>query len=46
VRHIVEEIGGGLRDGAMLEGVMIGGPLAGMIPPHLLDTPFGFEELP
>jgi NADH:ubiquinone oxidoreductase subunit F (NADH-binding) len=45
VRHIVEEIGGGLRDGAMLEGVIIGGPLAGMIPPHLLDTPFGFEEL-
>jgi NADH:ubiquinone oxidoreductase subunit F (NADH-binding) len=45
VRHIVEEIGGGLRDGAALKGVIIGGPLAGVIPPHLLDTPFGFEEL-
>ena len=44
VRHIVEEIGGGLRTGA-LKGVIIGGPLAGIIPPDLLDTPFGFEEL-
>ena len=46
VRQIVEEIGGGLRGGAALKGVIIGGPLAGIIPPHLLDTPFGFEELP
>jgi formate dehydrogenase iron-sulfur subunit len=45
VRHIVEELGGGLRDGAKLKGVIIGGPLAGIIPPHLLDNPFGFEEL-
>ena len=45
VRHIVEEIGGGLRNGAAIKAVMIGGPLAGIIPPHLLDTPFGFEEL-
>jgi NADH:ubiquinone oxidoreductase subunit F (NADH-binding) len=44
VRKIVEELGGGLRDDA-LKGVIIGGPLAGVIPPHLLDTPFGFEEL-
>lgn len=45
VRQIVEELGGGLRDGAAIKAVMIGGPLAGVIPPHLLDTPFGFEEL-
>ncbi|MDP2137237.1 MAG: NADH-ubiquinone oxidoreductase-F iron-sulfur binding region domain-containing protein [Candidatus Didemnitutus sp.] len=45
VRHIVEEIGGGLRDGGKLKGVLIGGPIIGMIPPHLLDTPLGFEEL-
>ncbi len=43
-RHIVEELGGGLRTGA-LKGVIIGGPLNGIIPPQLLDTPFGFEEL-
>jgi NADH:ubiquinone oxidoreductase subunit F (NADH-binding) len=44
VRHIVEDLGGGLREGA-LKGLIIGGPLNGIIPPHLLDTPFGFEEL-
>lgn len=44
VRRIVEDIGGGLRAGA-LKGVIVGGPLAGIIPPRLLDTPFGFEEL-
>jgi formate dehydrogenase iron-sulfur subunit len=41
---MVEEIGGGLRRGP-LKGVIIGGPLAGIIPPELLDTRFGFEEL-
>jgi formate dehydrogenase iron-sulfur subunit len=45
VRKIVEELGGGLHDGAAIKAVIIGGPLAGIIPPHLLDTPFGFEEL-
>jgi NADH:ubiquinone oxidoreductase subunit F (NADH-binding) len=44
VRSIVEDIGGGLRTGD-IKGVIIGGPLAGVIPPHLFDTPFGFEEL-
>jgi formate dehydrogenase iron-sulfur subunit len=45
VRHIVEDLGGGLRDGATLKGVLIGGPLAGILPPQLLDTALGFEEL-
>jgi formate dehydrogenase iron-sulfur subunit len=44
VRSIVDELGGGLREGA-LRGVIIGGPLAGILPPALLDTPLGFEEL-
>lgn len=44
VRAVVEELGGGLRTGP-LKGVLIGGPLAGVLPPHLLDTPLGFEEL-
>lgn len=44
VRHIIENIGGGLRTGEP-KGVIIGGPLAGVIPPELFDTPFGFEEL-
>lgn len=44
VRTIVEELGGGLKEGH-LKGVMIGAPLAGIIPPEQFDTPFGFEEL-
>jgi len=44
VRHIVEQLGGGLATGA-IRGVIIGGPLAGMLPPERFDTPFGFEEL-
>lgn len=45
VRRIVEEIGGGLRGGGKLKAVLIGGPIIGIIPPHLIDTPLGFEEL-
>lgn len=45
VRHIVEELGGGLRQGGQLKAVLIGGPIIGLVPPHLLDTPLGFEEL-
>jgi NADH:ubiquinone oxidoreductase subunit F (NADH-binding) len=44
VRAIVDTLGGGLRRGT-LAGVIIGGPLAGVIPPSLLDTRLGFEEL-
>jgi NADH:ubiquinone oxidoreductase subunit F (NADH-binding) len=44
VRHIVEDLGGWLADGR-LKGVLIGPPLAGIVPPHLLDTAFGFDEL-
>jgi len=44
IRQIVEDLGGGLKIGTP-KGVIIGGPLAGIIPPHLFDTPLGFEEL-
>lgn len=44
LRQIVDDLGGGLRRG-QLQGLMIGGPLAGLIPPSLLDTPLGYEEL-
>ncbi|MBI5406667.1 MAG: NADH-quinone oxidoreductase subunit D [Nitrospirae bacterium] len=44
VRKIVEDLGGGLRTGE-IKGAIIGGPLAGVIPPTLFDTPLGFEEL-
>ena len=44
IRDIVEDLGGGLKTGT-LKGVIVGGPLAGIIPPQLIDTPLGFEEL-
>lgn len=44
IDHIVNKIGGGLKSGE-LKGVLIGGPLTGIIPPELLETEFGFEEL-
>jgi NADH:ubiquinone oxidoreductase subunit F (NADH-binding) len=44
LRDIVEELGGGLQSGE-LRALMIGGPLAGVVPPSLLDTRFGFDEL-
>ena len=44
LREIVYALGGGLKTGE-IEGVIVGGPLAGIIPPAMFDTPFGFEEL-
>jgi len=44
LRQVVEDLGGGLRRGR-LRALMIGGPLAGLLPPALLDTPLGYEEL-
>jgi NADH:ubiquinone oxidoreductase subunit F (NADH-binding) len=44
LRHIVENLGGGLRTGE-LAGVIVGGPLAGVVSPELLDVPLTFEDL-
>lgn len=41
---VVERLGGGLRRGA-LKGLMVGGPLAGIVPPALLSTRLGYEEM-
>jgi NADH:ubiquinone oxidoreductase subunit F (NADH-binding) len=43
VREIVERLGGGVE--GQLQGVLIGGPLAGILPRSLLDVPLAFEEL-
>jgi NADH:ubiquinone oxidoreductase subunit F (NADH-binding) len=42
--HVVYGLGGGLRAGT-LAGVIVGGPLAAPLPPHLLDVPLTFEDL-
>jgi NADH:ubiquinone oxidoreductase subunit F (NADH-binding) len=44
IREIVDDLGGGLASGTV-KGVIIGGPLAGVVPPSLLETPLGFDEL-
>jgi NADH:ubiquinone oxidoreductase subunit F (NADH-binding) len=44
IHEIVEDLGGGLRTGR-IRGVIIGGPLAGVVPPSRFDIPLGFEEL-
>jgi NADH:ubiquinone oxidoreductase subunit F (NADH-binding)/NADH:ubiquinone oxidoreductase subunit E len=45
VRELCEEVAGGLRDGAEIKAVQIGGPLGGILPASRLDTRFDFDEL-
>jgi NADH:ubiquinone oxidoreductase subunit F (NADH-binding) len=45
LREIVEHHGGGLADGSPIQGILVGGPLAGVVFPKDFDTPLGFEEL-
>ncbi len=39
IRDIVQDLGGGLRDGGRLIALQIGGPLGGFLSPHELDLP-------
>jgi bidirectional [NiFe] hydrogenase diaphorase subunit len=45
VGEIVSELGGGLRDGAQLAAIEVGGPLGGYLAPDQLETPLTFEAL-
>ena len=45
LRRIVEELGGGLRDGATLRSLQIGGPLGGFVGPGDLDVPLSNAAL-
>ncbi len=45
LRQIVEEIGGGIRDGKSFKAVQTGGPSGGCIPAEHLDSPVDFDEL-
>ncbi len=44
IHEIVDEIGGGLRSGT-IKGVIIGGPLAGIVSPAKFSTRLGYEEM-
>ncbi|MGO4884267.1 MAG: NADH-ubiquinone oxidoreductase-F iron-sulfur binding region domain-containing protein [Bryobacteraceae bacterium] len=45
IREVVEEIGGGIRNGRQFKAVQLGGPSGGCIPARLADTPIDYEAL-
>jgi NADH:ubiquinone oxidoreductase subunit F (NADH-binding) len=45
VAAIIEELGGGRRDGAELAVLQVGGPLGGFLGPDRLETPLTFDAL-
>jgi NADH-quinone oxidoreductase subunit F len=45
LRQIVEQIGGGIRDGKRFKAVQTGGPSGGCIPAEHLDARVDFDEL-
>jgi len=45
LRRIVDEIGGGIRDGKLFKAVQTGGPSGGCIPAEQLDARVDFDEL-
>ena len=45
LRTIVEDIGGGAADGRRVKAVQTGGPLGGLVPAALMDTPVSFEAM-
>jgi bidirectional [NiFe] hydrogenase diaphorase subunit len=45
LRHIVEDMGGGVPDGGTVKAVQTGGPSGGCIPAEHLDTPVDYESL-
>jgi bidirectional [NiFe] hydrogenase diaphorase subunit len=45
LRHIVEDIGGGIPDGGTFKAAQTGGPSGGCIPAEFLDTPVDYDSL-
>ncbi len=45
LRRLVDNIGGGIRDGKKLKAVQTGGPSGGCIPEQLMDLPLDYESL-
>jgi NADH-quinone oxidoreductase subunit F len=45
LRQIIEEIGGGVKEGKQFKAVQTGGPSGGCIPAGHLDAPVDFDEL-
>jgi NADH:ubiquinone oxidoreductase subunit F (NADH-binding)/(2Fe-2S) ferredoxin/Pyruvate/2-oxoacid:ferredoxin oxidoreductase delta subunit len=45
LRHVIFDVGGGVKDGKQFKAVQLGGPSGGCVPAHLLDTPVDYESL-
>ncbi len=45
LRHMINDIGGGIPDGKSFKAVQTGGPSGGCIPEKLLDLPLDYENL-
>ncbi len=45
LRHVIFDVGGGIKDGREFKAVQLGGPSGGCVPAGLLDTPVDYESL-
>ncbi|MFA4965278.1 MAG: NADH-quinone oxidoreductase subunit NuoF [Thermoleophilia bacterium] len=45
LRHVIFDVGGGIKDGKQFKAVQLGGPSGGCVPASLLDTPVDYESL-
>jgi NADH-quinone oxidoreductase subunit F len=45
LRHIIFDVGGGIKDGRAFKAVQLGGPSGGCLPASLLDTTIDYESL-
>ncbi len=45
LRHVIFDVGGGIKNGRQFKAVQLGGPSGGCIPASLLDTPVDYESL-
>ena len=45
IRQVVDEIGGGIKQGREFKAVQLGGPSGGCIPARLADTPIDYDAL-
>lgn len=45
LRHVIFDIGGGVREGRQVKAVQLGGPSGGCIPEKLLDTVIDYKAL-
>jgi NADH-quinone oxidoreductase subunit F len=44
LRHLIDDLAGGLRPGRALQGVLTGGAAGAFLTPELVDTPLSFED--